>query len=141
MTDRDTRTPAPRDLGARTPTPTPAPSDLWTAIDELWAWLDAHDRHDPPQTVLLRVLKLSEEVGEVAQAVIGATGQNPRKGVSHTWADVRAELCDVVITALVVLRTLTPDAQEEFTRHLARVTARSLGPAPAAAPPPQRRDM
>ncbi|MFE9607611.1 MazG-like family protein [Streptomyces sp. NPDC006012] len=122
MTDRDTRT--------------PAPADLWTAIDELWAWLDAHGPHDGSQTLLLRLLKLSEEVGEVAQAVIGVTGQNPRKGVTHTWEDVRAELCDVVITALIALRTLTPDAREEFTRHLARVTERSLGPAqvgPAAA--------
>lgn len=105
---------------------TPAPADLWTAVEELWAWLDAHDERDPSQTVLLRVLKLSEEVGEVAQAVIGATGQNPRKGVSHTWEDVRAELCDVIITALVALRTLTPDAREEFAHHLTRVTTRSL---------------
>ncbi|MFF0225522.1 MazG-like family protein [Streptomyces sp. NPDC004629] len=113
----------------------PAPADLWTAVEELWAWLEAHDGqdgHDRSRTVLLRVLKLSEEVGEVAQAVIGATGQNPRKGVSHTWEDVRAELCDVVITALVALRTLTPDAREKFTRHLTRVTTRSLTPPPPA---------
>ncbi|MFL4903741.1 MazG-like family protein [Streptomyces sp. MMS24-I2-30] len=132
MTDRDTSA--------------PASADLWTAIDGLWAWLDAHGPRDGSQTLLLRLLKLSEEVGEVAQAVIGATGQNPRKGVTHTWEDVQAELCDVVITALVALRTLTPDAREEFTRHLARVTERSLGPAratpagPRAAPAPRRPD-
>jgi NTP pyrophosphatase (non-canonical NTP hydrolase) len=72
------------------------------------------------------MLKLSEEVGEVAQAVIGATGQNPRKGVTHTWDDVQAELCDVVITALVALRTLTPDAREVFAQHLTGVRTRSL---------------
>jgi hypothetical protein len=33
---------------------------------------------------LLRIMKLSEEAGEVTQAVIGAMGQNPRKGVTHT---------------------------------------------------------
>jgi NTP pyrophosphatase (non-canonical NTP hydrolase) len=74
------------------------------------------------------MLKLSEEVGEVAQAVIGTTGQNPRKGVTHTWEDVEAELCDVVITALVALRTLTPEAREVFARHLARVAERSPAP-------------
>lgn len=102
--------------------------DLWTSIDDLWTWLEANRRPDDPEAVLLRVLKLSEEVGEVAQAVIGTTGQNPRKGVTHDWEDVRAELCDVVITALVALRTLTPDTREVFTRHLAKVRQRSLGP-------------
>ncbi len=76
------------------------------------------------------MLKLSEEVGEVSEAVIGATGQNPRKGVTHTWEDVQAELCDVVITALVALRTLTPEAREVFARHLERVRERSLASAP-----------
>lgn len=105
----------------------PAPADLWDAVDALWTWLEAGRPVDGPEALLLRMLKLSEEVGEVAQAVIGATGQNPRKGVSHSWEDVQAELCDVVITALVALRTLTPEAREVFTRHLARVTERSLG--------------
>jgi NTP pyrophosphatase (non-canonical NTP hydrolase) len=101
--------------------------DLWSSVDDLWAWLDEHATHEGAEGVLLRILKLSEEVGEVAQAVIGATGHNPRKGTTHTWDDVQAELCDVAITALVALRTLTPQAQEVFTRHLSRVTRRSLG--------------
>ncbi|MFI1026988.1 MazG-like family protein [Streptomyces sp. NPDC020951] len=108
--------------------PQPAhPVDLWATVDALWAWLDANQAHAGREGLLLRVLKLSEEVGEVAQAVIGATGQNPRKGVSHTWDDVQAELCDVVITALVALRTLTPDPEAVFARHLARVAERSSG--------------
>ncbi|WP_328365781.1 MazG-like family protein [Streptomyces sp. NBC_00445] len=102
-------------------------ADLWTDIDALWAWLDENRAHGDQEGLLLRMLKLSEEVGEVAQAVIGATGQNPRKGTTHTWDDVQSELCDVVITALVALRTLTPDTREVFTRHLARVKERSLG--------------
>ncbi|MFH9980411.1 MazG-like family protein [Streptomyces sp. NPDC017179] len=106
------------------------PEDLWSAVDDLWAWLDGHRPlgESREATVLPRILKLSEEVGEVAQAVIGATGQNPRKGTTHTWDDVEAELCDVVITALVALRTLTPQAREVFARHLDRVRQRSLGP-------------
>ncbi|MFF6885682.1 MazG-like family protein [Streptomyces sp. NPDC012421] len=100
--------------------------DTWTTITRLHDWLTAHQDLPPGQEILLRVLKLSEEVGEAAQAVIGATGQNPRKGTSHSWADVEAELCDVVITALVALRTLTPDAPEVFATHLRRVADRSL---------------
>ncbi|MFC9510055.1 MazG-like family protein [Streptomyces sp. NPDC057002] len=99
--------------------------DLWATIDTLWEWLDTNGPVEGREGVLLRILKLSEEVGEVAEAVIGATGQNPRKGVTHGWDDVRSELCDVVITALVVLRTLSPDAREVFARHLERVAERS----------------
>ena len=104
-----------------------ANDDVWAAIDDLWAWLDANETQPGREALLLRMLKLTEEVGEVAQAVIGATGQNPRKGTTHTWDDVQAELCDVVLTAMVALRTLTPDAQEVFTAHLERVRERSLG--------------
>ncbi|MFF4797272.1 MazG-like family protein [Streptomyces sp. NPDC001351] len=110
------------------PPETSASPDIWQAVDDLWTWLDANRPHGGQEGMLLRMLKLSEEVGEVAEAVIGATGQNPRKGITHTWEDVQGELCDVVITALVALRTLTPDTREVFTRHLAKVTARSLGP-------------
>ncbi|MGW8060930.1 MazG-like family protein [Streptomyces ziwulingensis] len=103
------------------------PADLWNTIDVLWTWLEADQPVGGREGLLLRMLKLSEEVGEVSEAVIGATGQNPRKGVTHTWDDVEAELCDVVITALVALRTLTPQAREVFARHLTRVAGRSLG--------------
>ncbi|MET9619463.1 MULTISPECIES: MazG-like family protein [unclassified Streptomyces] len=100
--------------------------DAWSTIDRLHGWLTDHQDLQPGQEVLLRVLKLSEEVGEVAQAVIGATGQNPRKGTSHSWQDVEAELSDVIITAMVALRTLTPEAGDVFAGHLRRVAERSL---------------
>lgn len=106
-------------------------ADLWSAVDDLWERLEGAQRHTGREGVLLRILKLSEEVGEVSEAVIGATGQNPRKGVTHSWEDVQAELCDVVITALVALRTLTPQARQVFAGHLERVRERPLGP-PAA---------
>ncbi|WP_225636349.1 MazG-like family protein [Streptomyces solaniscabiei] len=101
--------------------------DPWTTVDALWKWLEADQPVGGREGLLLRMLKLSEEVGEVAEAVIGTMGQNPRKGVTHTWEDVEAELCDVVITAMVALRTLTPDARDVFGRHLTRVAGRSLG--------------
>ncbi|MFG3659872.1 MazG-like family protein [Streptomyces sp. NPDC047706] len=110
-----------------------APPELWITVDALWRWLEADQPVTGREGVLLRMLKLQEEVGETAQAVIGATGQNPRKGVSHTWDDVQSELCDVTITALVALRTLTPHAREVFARHLERVARRALG---AAEPSP-----
>jgi NTP pyrophosphatase (non-canonical NTP hydrolase) len=121
MSERHASVPPP---GSSTPE---NPADLWESIGLLHSWLDANRPVDGQAGLLLRMLKLSEEVGEVAEAVIGATGQNPRKGVTHTWEEVQSELCDVVVTALVALRTLTPDAREVFAAHLAGVTERSLG--------------
>lgn len=91
-------------------------NDLWATVDRLRAWLDDNNARPPQEALLLRMLKLSEEVGEVSQAVIGAVGQNPRKGVSHSWEDVESELCDVVVTALVALGTLTPDPRGRCAR-------------------------
>jgi NTP pyrophosphatase (non-canonical NTP hydrolase) len=101
--------------------------DAWGTIDEIVGWLDASSILPPETEKLLRIMKLTEETGEVSQAVSGAMGQNPRKGVTHTWDDVTAELCDVMFTAMVALATLTPDARKIFDAHLARVAGRSLG--------------
>jgi NTP pyrophosphatase (non-canonical NTP hydrolase) len=100
--------------------------DTWATVAELRNWLDGHSTLPPETERLLRIMKLSEESGEVAQAVIGVTGQNPRKGITHTWDDVQAELCDVILTGMVALATLTPDPQQTFDAHLARVRDRSL---------------
>ncbi|WP_438487308.1 MazG-like family protein [Streptomyces sp. S186] len=106
----------------------PAGTVPWDTIDALVGWLDRESVLPAEQERLLRLLKLSEEAGEVAQAVIGATGQNPRKGRSHSWEDVHAELCDVIVTAMVALRTLTPEARQVFEGHLRRVAERVPGP-------------
>ena len=98
----------------------------WDTVARLVEWLDRSSTLPPETDKLLRLMKLSEEVGEVAQAVIGVTGQNPRKGVTHTWDDVTSELCDVILTAMVALTTITPDAREVFARRVDHVAARSL---------------
>ncbi|MFH8615735.1 MazG-like family protein [Streptomyces sp. NPDC017979] len=100
--------------------------DIWPTVERLRAWLDAANDRPAEQELLLRMLKLSEEVGETAQAVIGAMGHNPRKGHSHTWRDVESELCDVILTAMVTLRTLTPDAESVFRTHVHQVSSRAF---------------
>jgi len=102
----------------------------WDTVAQLVDWLDGHNRDNgvtPETTRLLRVLKLSEEVGETTQAVIGALGANPRKGTTHSWSDVEHELCYVIITAMVALASLNPDPQTVFAERLKHVAARSLG--------------
>lgn len=67
---------------------------------------------------LLRLIKLQEEAGEVAQAVIGHTGANARKGHTHAMTDVAEELADVVITAMVAMHDWTDDPERLLKRKL-----------------------
>ncbi|MYY11074.1 hypothetical protein GT204_19705 [Streptomyces sp. SID4919] len=100
--------------------------EAWSTVQRLVEWLDAEDNATPEKARLLRILKLSEEVGEVAQAAMGADNANPRKGRSHTWEDVQHELCDVMLTSMVALLTLTPNAAKVFQDRLDAVAERSL---------------
>ncbi len=100
--------------------------DTWDTVEQLVEWLDAESTVSPDTARLLRVLKITEEAGEVAEAVQGVTGSNPRKGNSHTWDDVQSELCDVILTSMVALKTITPDAAKVFEERLAHVAERSL---------------
>jgi hypothetical protein len=84
------------------------------AARRITAQLDARGNRDLtglPET-LCRALKVQEEAGEMAQAVIGVLGQNPRKGTTHTWDDVITEAIDVVMSALVFAETVTREHLE-----------------------------
>jgi hypothetical protein len=56
-----------------------------------------------------RISKIGEEFGEVIDAFIGTTGQNPRKGVFGSEDDVDNELVDVILTAILALQHRTKD--------------------------------
>jgi NTP pyrophosphatase (non-canonical NTP hydrolase) len=94
---------------------------MWDQIGRLSAYLG-----DVPLEA--RLLKLTEEVGEVAEAYIGMQGLNRRKGVCRTRDDLLAELADVIITAAVAMTGVTGDleeAKDHLERRLAVVTARA----------------
>ena len=84
-----------------------------------------------PET-LCRALKVQEEAGEMAQAVIGVLGQNPRKGITHTWDDVVYEAIDTALSALVLAETVQPGrlglTLAGRLDHLARRAAASGAP-------------
>jgi NTP pyrophosphatase (non-canonical NTP hydrolase) len=90
------------------------PSILRPVVDNLNRIYGSSD-----EQYAIRLLKLAEEAGEAAQAFIGCTGQNPRKGFSHTRDDVASELCDVIITAAVALHGFT-EAPDELLAHRIR---------------------
>lgn len=70
-------------------------------------WIDAGNAHrDPEAQTWGRLAKITEEAGEVIAAYIGETGQNPRKGHTHTLLDVKEELLDVALTALAAYEHL-----------------------------------
>lgn len=54
-----------------------------------------------------RIIKIGEEFGEVVEAMIGVSGTNPRKGVTHSYDDVINELLDVAASALGAVEYLT----------------------------------
>ncbi|MGW2845385.1 MazG-like family protein [Streptomyces sp. NPDC001274] len=99
----------------------------WATIRELVAWLDQQNGRGD-QEITLRLLKLTEEAGEVAQAWIGTIGQNPRKGITHTRQDVANELCDVIATAAVALASITDDPAEHLSQKLRRIAERPRTP-------------
>ncbi|MER6026279.1 GNAT family N-acetyltransferase [Streptomyces sp. NPDC001851] len=104
-------------------------NDTWDTIQHLadtFSRLDTENGLASEEQWTLQVLKLAEEVGEAAQAVIGARGTNPRKGHSHTWTDVQDEVADTVITGMVSLARLRPDAREYFAAVLARKAVKFL---------------
>ena len=94
---------------------------MWDDVKRL------HEYHgDVP--VEMRILKLTEEVGEAAEALIGMRGMNRRKGAYRTTDDLLDELSDVIITAAVAMSGVTAtadEARDHFERRLSAVTARA----------------
>lgn len=77
-------------------------------IAALSQWIDDGNAGRDPEAILWgRVAKLAEESGEAVAALIGMTGQNPRKGVTHTSGDLIGELLDVAVTALGAVEHVT----------------------------------
>ncbi|MFI7104129.1 ATP-binding cassette domain-containing protein [Streptomyces sp. NPDC050161] len=97
----------------------------------------AHDEArglSAPEQWTLQVLKLAEETGEAAQAVIGARGTNSRKPAA-SWDDVHAEVADVAVTALVSLARMRPgDAEHYLHQQLALKAAPFLSDGAASQP-------
>jgi NTP pyrophosphatase (non-canonical NTP hydrolase) len=94
---------------------------MWDQVGQLHAY-----HGEVP--VEIRLLKLTEEVGEVADAFLCVHGLNKRKGVCRSRDDLLDELADVIITAAVAMSGITGDVDEarsHLERRLAAVTERA----------------
>ncbi|MGW7458163.1 PIG-L family deacetylase [Streptomyces sp. NPDC054797] len=111
--------------GSLTPQPPyPAVWDTIGMLGELFTGLDTERGLTPEQQWTLQVLKLTEEVGESAQAVVGAWGTNPRK-TQGSWLQVQEEVADTAITSMVTLyRMLGTQAPGFLADVLAQKSAR-----------------
>lgn len=76
------------------------------------------------QGPLWRILKIQEEAGEAAEAVIGYAGVNARKGQTLDEGPVAKELADIVITAMVALHDWVPSPERFMKERLQVLTER-----------------
>lgn len=88
--------------------------EIYEKISASQAGVDFYRQAGP----VVRLIKVQEEAGEVAQAFIGFVGANKRKGYTHTTDDVAKELADVVVTAMVALHDWTPSPEQFMKEHL-----------------------
>lgn len=77
-----------------------------------------------------RVAKIQEEAGEVIAALIGYTGQNPRKGFTHDQYHILQELADTALTAIYAIQHFTKNIEktqaviaERQALHISRMNA------------------
>lgn len=96
--------------------------NLFADIADITAWLDTSNETSPHEDAM-RVMKIGEEFGEAVEAYIGMTGQNPRKGVTHTQTDLLNELADVAVTALCAMQHFTQNATVTRGMLAAKVSA------------------
>jgi len=98
-------------------------------------WIDEHNAHRTPlEQLLMRIVKIPEEKGEMAAEIIGMTGQNPRKGVTSDIDKVIDEALDWAVTALGVVEHATGNQSLAFNllfEKLAKINAR-MEAAPSA---------
>lgn len=81
---------------------------------------------DDPKTLQERTLKLSEEAGELAQAVLSVTKAPGSAYKNHSIEDVREEAVDATIVALSILAQAC-SSRSEFESELERLMSEKCG--------------
>ena len=86
--------------------------------DDLLAHLQLSD--EPDQTYS-RMLKLSEKVGDLAEAVLAQQAQEKTEDDASARARLGAEFADVVLATLLLSLHLDIDLQEELHNQLKKI--------------------
>lgn len=78
------------------------------------------------ERVLARMVKLSEEVGELADEVLSSRGdQRADKLIGRNEAALGAEVADVIITVFILAKSLDVDVEAALDAKVAKLKERS----------------
>lgn len=108
-------------------------TDAGKQITAISMWIDHSPNYldvDPEARDWRRIQKVVQETGEAFEAFCGSLGENPRKGFTHSRADVTRELMDSALAALGAVEHFNGNdgrTLELFLEHIQRVHTRALG--------------
>lgn len=91
-------------------------------VAKISRWVDEANADRGEALTWHRVAKCAEESGEALSALLGITGQNPRKGVHGSQGELIEELCDVAVAALGAVEHLTGNKGVSFDFLLAKIS-------------------
>lgn len=80
-------------------------------MKDLLALVAAANPKRTHENITRRLLKATEELGEVSQAYLAVTSKRNRK--AKTWDDVREEVADVLIVMVDIALTPLPDREKQ----------------------------
>lgn len=82
--------------------------------------------HDDKR-ILSRTVKLSEEVGELSEAILSyVNDQRAEKLEKFEKSDLDAEIADVIITAMVIARATKTDVNAAIIEKLKKIEKRGI---------------
>jgi NTP pyrophosphatase (non-canonical NTP hydrolase) len=96
-------------------------------LSELIAFIDTiipvvykhHHDDDIDKSKLLHLAKLTEEVGELAEQVLGScNAQRASKSEKISPENLAKECCDVIITTLVLMQSQAIDVEKVLTERM-----------------------
>ncbi|MDJ0383150.1 NUDIX domain-containing protein [Streptomyces sp. G-G2] len=93
---------------------------VWAQIQAVHDRMRTHGEKIGQPLLPLLMLKVQEEAGEAAQALMGVLGANPRKGAYSSMEEFQHELCDLITAGMIALRATSPQAATILSDHVAK---------------------
>jgi len=85
-----------------------------------------HDHTDKDKHILARTVKLNEEVGELCNEVLSHTHfQRKQKLDACNKENLPDEFADVILTTLLLARSMDVDVEEALTEKIKKIKARN----------------
>jgi len=103
-------------------------------FDELLQWVDLEDKRlrerfgnypDEEKRILARTVKISEELGELCDEVLSFSAmQRQEKLDKHEGDNLSAEFADVLITTLLLAKTMGVDVRTALEKKIDKINTR-----------------